>query len=291
MAPSQQPSAPHPEPRTGWTGFAEKTLWDWLNLLGVFLIPLVIGAGTIIITVQQTALSQNQHQNDQQIANDQQQEATLQTYLGDMSELLLNMHLLESRPQDVVRQVARERTLTTLRRLDAGRNIIVFQFLQDAHLIGIQDAIIDLSNADLSNDHLSGANLSGTDLSGANLSNADLNGATINHTILNRVTLSHATLKDANLSNTFLNSVILKSADLSNADMSGADLSIADLSNANLKSTNLNGAIINHAILIGANLSNADLSGVGSLTQQQLDEVYSCTNAVLSPGLTCHRNQ
>jgi uncharacterized protein YjbI with pentapeptide repeats len=290
MAPSLQPPAPQPEPRTGRTGFAEKTLWDWLNLLGVFLIPLVIGAGTILITVQQTALSQSQHQNDQQIANDQQQEATLQTYLDDMSELLLNKQLLESGPREVVRQVAKERTFTTLRRLDAGRNSIVLQFLQDAHLIGIKDAVIDLSGADLSNDHLSGANLSGTDLSSADLSSADLNDTKLNNAILNSVTLSNATLKNAILSNTFLDSVILKSADLSNADMSGANLSNADLSNANLKGTSLNGAIMNHAILIGANLSNADLSGVGSLTQQQLDEVYSCTNAVLSPGLTCHRN-
>jgi uncharacterized protein YjbI with pentapeptide repeats len=291
MAPSQPPLAPQPEPRTGWTGFAEKTLWDWLNLLGVFLIPLFIGAGTIIITVQQTALSQSQHQNDQQISNDQQQAATLQTYLDDMSELLLNKQLLESRPGDMVRQVARARTLTTLRRLDSVRNIIVLRFLQDAHLIGIQNAVIDLSNADLSNDHLSGTNLSVTDLSSANLSHADLNGANLSHAILNSVTLSNATLKDANLSNTFLNSVILKSADLSNADLSGTDLSNADLSNANLKSTSLNGAIMKYTILIGANLNNADLSGVSSLTQQQLDKVYSCTNAVLSLGLTCHRNQ
>lgn len=290
MASSLQPLVPQPEQRTSWIGFAEKTLWDWLNLFGVFLIPLVIGAGTFFITAQQNALSQSQHESDQHIANDQQQDATLQTYLDNMSELLLNKQLLESKPGEVVRLLARERTLTALRRLDASRNIIVLQFLQDEHLIGIKNAVIDLSNADLSTDHLSGVNLSVTDLSSANLSSADLNDTRLNNAILNSVTLSNATLKDAILSNTFLNSAILKSADLSNADLSGADLSNADLSNANLEGTNLNGAIMNNAILIGANLSNADLSGA-SLTQQQLDEVYSCTHAVLSTGLMCHRNQ
>ena len=65
--------------------------------------------------------------------------------------------------------MARVQTLTTLRSLDAGRNKIVLQFLQEAHLIGTQDAVINLSNADLSKDDLSGADLSGTDLNGATL--------------------------------------------------------------------------------------------------------------------------
>ena len=29
-----------------WTGFSEKKAWDWLNLLGVLLVPLMIGVFT-----------------------------------------------------------------------------------------------------------------------------------------------------------------------------------------------------------------------------------------------------
>jgi uncharacterized protein YjbI with pentapeptide repeats len=280
--------------------------FKWLNLLGVFAIPFVVTVMGIYLSQQigqqQSQVSEQQHQadlqiaatryaNDQQLAKDQQQEATLQTYLGDMSGLLLNNKLLKSSPGDVLRQVARARTLTTLRKLDAGRNKIVLQFLQDARLIGIRDAIIDLSNADLSGADLSGADLSGIDLSGAKLSGAILNDTMLDHTVLNHADLSNATLKGAILSDTFLNSAILTDADLSDADMGGADLSEANLSNATLKSTNLNGAIMNGTILIGANLSNANLAGVGNFTQTQLDEVYSCTNAILSTELKCNRNR
>ena len=348
-----------------------KTFWDWLQLVGILLIPLVIFLATMRFNQQQADLANQQHQADQQIANDQQREATLQTYLNDMSNLLLNNKLLKSKPGDVERQVARERTLTTLRRLKADRNRIVLQFLRDAHLIGIQDAVIDLSNADLSNDDLSGTDLSGvnlrnailngadlssvhlngTILNGADLSGADLNGtimggvdlsgAHLNGAHLNGANLSNAALKDANLSNAFLNgahlngatlnganlsnatldgailsgailngailsNVFLDGAYLSGADLSGADLiyahlSGADLSDATLDGAYLSGADLNGATLIYAYLSGADLSGATldgaflsgarNLTQQQLDKVYSCTNAILSTGLTCHHNQ
>ena len=53
-------------------------------------------------------------------------------------------------------------TLTTLRSLDAARNKIVLQFLQEAGLIRQAEVLLsDLSNADLSHDDLSGADLSG----------------------------------------------------------------------------------------------------------------------------------
>lgn len=87
----------------------------------------------------------------------QEQEATLKTYLDDMSDLLLNHNLRNSKPGDEVRQIARERTLTALRRLKADRNKIILQFLQDARLISMNNAVIDLSGADLSDAILSGA--------------------------------------------------------------------------------------------------------------------------------------
>jgi hypothetical protein len=178
-------------------GFTGKTLWDWVPLLiqglGALLIPIAIFCGTTWFSYQQNQTSlqiaQNNRQNDIQLANEQQKETVLKTYLDDMSDLLLNHHLRKSQPGDEVGQVAKERTLTTLRRLDANRNRIVLQFLQDAHLIGLEDTVIDLSNADLSGDelgeaNLSGANLGGADLSGTHLSDATLSGADLQGTIM-----------------------------------------------------------------------------------------------------------
>jgi len=243
---------------SNWTGFVGRTLWDWIQFFAVLAIPILVAAGTLYftqqITLQQIQLSdaanKQQHQTDLQIAVDQQRETTLKTYLDDMSNLLFNNKLLESNPGDPVRQVAREQTLITLRRLDANRNRIVTRFLQDMYLIAMKDAIIDLSKADLSGDDLSGA-----DLEGANLFNVNLSGA-----------------------------------NLSGADLFDAHLSDADLVNTNLSRAALNGAILNGAILSGANLSGADLLHAdlagASVTQEQLNEARSLEGTIMPDGST-----
>ena len=60
---------------------------------------------------------------------DNQRETALQTYIDKMSELLLEKHLRTSQPEEEVRKIARVRTLTVLRGLDANRKGSVLQFL------------------------------------------------------------------------------------------------------------------------------------------------------------------
>jgi len=267
-----------------------KTRWDWLQLLIIPLLIFLLGIGFTWV----------QNQTSLQIATDQQRETILKTYLDDMSDLLLNQHLSTSKPGDVVREVARERTLTTLRRLDADRNTILLRFLQNAHLIGIQNAVINLSNADLSNDDLSGADLSGADLSGTILHGATLKDTNLIGTILHGADLSGAHLDDALLGGAHLDGAFLNGADLNGADLSGAFLGDADLSSAHLDGAFLGGAFLGDADLSGAflggaflggaflsdaDLSGADLSGARNLTKQQLKTVYSCTNAMLPTGM------
>jgi hypothetical protein len=72
-----------------------KTLWDWLQLLGVFAIPLAVGLGTVWFTTKQ-------HQTELQIAENQQRETLLQDYLDRMSELLLKEGLRTIQPNDEV---------------------------------------------------------------------------------------------------------------------------------------------------------------------------------------------
>ena len=197
-----------------------------------------------------------------------------------------------------------------------GRNKIVLQFLRDAHLIGIQDAVIDLSNTDLSNDDLSGADLSGIDLAGATLTGAHLNGADLSGATLDAADLSDANLRDANLSGAYLLGARLNGTNLSHATLSdatltsaflgGANMNHAILTGARLNGANLTGAQLNGAHLSGADLNAADLAGTDlsgadisdadlilatGLTQHQLDTVNSCTHAIIaSTGLRCHRN-
>jgi hypothetical protein len=171
-------------------GFKDKTLWDYLQLVAVLAIPVIVALGGSWYTNQQTqataaasaaqskaaaAASEQQHQTDLNIAQDQQQETALQTYLDRMSDLLFTEHLATSQPGDEVRQVARARTLTLLPQLNGTRKREVVQFLYEAGLIrsdGEVDTIVELNGADLS-----GAGLYAANLSSANLSGADLSGA------------------------------------------------------------------------------------------------------------------
>ena len=305
-----------------WTGFSEytspihpehtefqrsKTLWDWLQLL---IIPFVIAAGGLWFSAQQhqadLQIANDQHQTDLQIANDQQQETILKTYLDDMSDLLLTQKLSKSNPGDDVREVAKERTLIALRRLQGGRDKTVLQFLQEEHLVGIQNAVIDLKDADLSGDDLRSADLSGADLSGADLSGADLSGADLSGTFLSGTFLNRAFLNGARLDGARLDGATLSGAQLRKALLDNADLSDADLSNTILNGALLNGAYLDYADLSGAqlndtdlsnaflkyaDLSGADLSHVGKFAPSQLTAVYSCTNTMLSTGLKCPHNR
>jgi hypothetical protein len=143
-----------------WSGFTEKTLWDWLWLLGVLAIPLVLVLGTLWFSAQQrqmsdalvknqydTALAMSQQQRDTAltIAEDQQREATLNIYLDHMSELLLNRNVHDPK----VRELARAWTVTALRSLDPIRKGVLVQFLYESGLINNDTPVVDLSNASL----------------------------------------------------------------------------------------------------------------------------------------------
>jgi hypothetical protein len=249
-----------------WTGFSGKTLWDWLRLFSTLAIPIVVLSATLVFTNQQDNANKAQHDNDIRIAVDQQEEATLKTYLDDMTTLLLDKKLGSQSPADKAASdeaniIARAKTLIVLRRLtNSQRKARVVQFLYEARLIGYalparfsiilvqHKSIIDLSGADLSGVDLNGALLEGAllddaNLSGANLRNANLDGADLDGDHLNGADLSGASLTFARLGSADLSGAHLHSAYLDFADLDSAHLSGADLRDADLVVTNLQGAI------------------------------------------------
>lgn len=218
--------------RFKWTGFSGKTLWDWLNLFAILLIPIVVAGATIGLGLLQLQLADIQHRQDQQsaslqygqdttIALDQKQAAILQTYIDNMQDLLLNHNLLKSKPTDDVAILARARTLTALQGLDAdaARKSLLVLFIYEARLIGFvdntgkpHDAIFDLRYADLRGADLKGGDLRGVNLSGANLAGANLVGANLALTYLSGANLSYANLEDASMHYTNLNGPVLYGA-------------------------------------------------------------------------------
>jgi Pentapeptide repeats (8 copies) len=186
--------------RFDWTGFKGKTLWDWLNLLGVLAIPVVVGLGATWYTAQQGKVSDREN-------TDNQRETALQVYFDKMSELLLIHKLRASAKDNEIRRIARARTLTVLPRLDRKRKRSLLQFLYESCLLEKADRIVDLTGVDLTK-----VDLTGTDLNGVNLSGADLSGADLSRTNLSGANLSRANLSGANLSGALLGEAELNRA-------------------------------------------------------------------------------
>ncbi len=248
----------------------------------MFLIPLMIGIGTIGVTWQQSVLSEKQHESDQQIAadnrkqdlqiardnrqkdiqiaDDQQKEAILKTYMDDISDLLINHNLRNSKPDDEVRVVASAKTLVALKKLDGNRRGTIIQFLYGANLIENGNANNTFTSVEaiisLGGDDLEEAQMEGVALAGADLEGVDLKGADLEEAWLEGVDLAGADLEGANLS-----TANLKGADLSLAILQGANLSMAILQGANLQAVDLRGANLKIAWLEGVDLENADLEG------------------------------
>jgi uncharacterized protein YjbI with pentapeptide repeats len=294
----------------GWTGFGDKTFWDWLQLLSALAIPVVLAAAGLWFTAQQDARQQEiegqRAEAEQKLVQQRAQDEALQAYLNQMSQLLLEKDLRRSEEGSVVRTLARARTFGVMQRLDAERNNTVARFLSESKLIEIDGTTISLlRGASLEHADLVGVDLRFADLSTANLQGANLHMASLKHANLSDVHLSsttdltNATLEGANLSDADLSNADLSYANLKNADVHGADMLGADLSNANLKFTDLSADLSNtfpdltdltnadlsSAFLLGAKLRyawlpDADLSGA-YLNRADLEDVFM-PNADLS---------
>jgi hypothetical protein len=191
---------------SSWTGFRGKTVWDFLQLL---IVPLVLAVIGLWFATRQDARQQqfeNQRSDaERKFADQRSQDEALQSYLDQMSQLLLDSKLLEAEQDTPLCTVAQARTSTLILRLDAEHNESVTRFLINSGLAVSGEASarllreITLSHATLSDAYLSGADLSYADLSYADLSGADLRNANLSNAVLSNVLLSNAVLSDANL--------------------------------------------------------------------------------------------
>jgi hypothetical protein len=96
-----------------WTGLTkpkQRTFWDWLDLL---IVPVVLALGGYLFTRSENRRAQDiasqRTETDQQIAAQRRQDDTLQAYLDQMGQLLLDKDnpLRHSKTNDEVRTLAR----------------------------------------------------------------------------------------------------------------------------------------------------------------------------------------
>ena len=263
--------------RYTWTGFLNKTLWDWLQLL---IVPILLAIGGFWLNQIQKSreekTTEQRGQIERAIADDNQREAALQVFIDKMSELLLEKNLRGSAQDDEVRKIARVRTLTVLLHLDGVRKRRVLQFLYESGLIEKEKPIISLDGADLRWADLRRANLNKTSFLGTHLSEVypDEETSSDKSGILDKFIMQYEVLaselfdrkKELYLdevarSRDDLGGVALSGANLKKANLFRANLAGVDLSRANLGQADLGRAYLSKANLSKANLFEADLSG------------------------------
>lgn len=206
-----------------WKSSEGKTIWDLTELL---IIPSTLAIFAFVI-------DSREKQTDREIAEDNQREIALQNYFDTMTNLILEHNLKISSTSDTVRDIARVKTITTIKRLDIARQGMLIRFLSEARLVTREkDSIWPIID------------LSGLSLNSVDLGSMDLYGANLNST---------------QLTNAWLNNTDLKKANLFAANLEGATLEYADLSYSQLWEVNMRNAKLDHAILNGANLTNARL--------------------------------
>jgi uncharacterized protein YjbI with pentapeptide repeats len=254
----------------GWLGVGErrwrrspdedvqppKTLWDFVQLL---IVP-------VLLVVIALSFNASQASRDRRRAETARQDATLDAYFARMSELMLDDHLLTSKPGDDVRHVARTITLATIRRVDGMRKGEVIQFLTEA---GLLTANIDQTSIPVVG--LAGANLRGVDLTDAvigpegeqgdakgvllygDFRGARFDGAWVSHVFFP----DGADLRDASFKRGDLSHVGLDSADLR-----GASFADATLNSVNFSCSTLDGATFDDAHFYGGFFDLARLDDV-----------------------------
>ncbi|CAF4186177.1 unnamed protein product [Rotaria sp. Silwood2] len=257
------------------------TVNDALKLCSSALVPLMIGVLSVVFTVLQLQISQQNREKDLQIANltrqqdyeiaelRRQQDQVLSNYLKDMSDMLLQTNItVYSETRSII---FRAKTLAVIRQLDPKRNAFLIQFLYESRLIirrGEEPSVIDLQ----------GANLSYTDLS-TSTTRDDYKRSNMSCLYLSGVDLSHASFRGRYLVNSTFSESTVTGTNFQDSDLRDADFyksSLSFLSFANARTSR-------------SDFSRANLSGADIKIDQLLD-AFSMSGAIL-PNKTKGRNK
>lgn len=260
--------------RWDWTGLTEKkwrkeegeeirpakTAWDFVQLL---IIPLALAGIALGFDNWQSERDARREQaRDARAAFAAQEirrDEILESYLSQMSALVLDRRLLRSREGSAVRAVARTLTLTSLRRLDGPRKAEVVGYLMDARLLRrsrrLETPIVDLAGADLRK-----AVLNRTQITGV-FDGADLRGARFDQTGFVQASLRDAVMNGASFSDAYFIDVDMTGARLESAVLDGVGTLVNAGGAVRLPGEdrwNLDFACLHKASFRNANLLGAD---------------------------------
>jgi uncharacterized protein YjbI with pentapeptide repeats len=261
-----------------------KTLWDFLQLLIVPVLLVVI------------ALSFNASQASRERSRNEEtrRDATLDAYLAQMSDLILNGHLLSAERGSAVTQVARAITLAAVRRLDGRRKGEVVRFVSEAGLLDVRvydrstevpTPLVSLSGADLRDVDLAHATIAPSHVDPRTLTatyswqvllGGDLRGAIFDGASLDVFFEDGADLQGASFKEASLSSAAFREAHLEGASFEEASLSSSDFHDAHLEAASFKGALVRFASFFEAFLDGVVFDGAdidqGSFERACLDD-------------------
>lgn len=261
-----------------WTGFGNKTLWDFLQFLCTAAIPVIL----TFYGIQQANLAAQREINEEKRDQDNQLHQIMTDYLDSMTAFLLKEQeqLQQNGKASKAQMLAQARTLNTLRQLDPERKGHLLKFLYEAGLVrqcqfddtlgkvnDCQPSILSLGGARLDEIMfekpmpLPGVDLTNALLPKAKLPRIDLTGAQLEGANFKDADLTEAYLAEAHMKNAILQDVTATGAKLANANLTGVVLENADFRGANMIKVNLSGAKLANTKLNNANLQEADLRG------------------------------
>ncbi|MEM8721809.1 MAG: pentapeptide repeat-containing protein [Cyanobacteria bacterium P01_G01_bin.39] len=194
-----------------WSGFSDRTTWQWLDLL---IVPLVLIVAAYSLDINETRRQTNN-------TNIEYENQLVLSYLEQVRNLLLNQdYVLEENShfsdihKDTKRKSIESLTISVLSNVREERKKLIINFLRNTELITLDSDLAkksgsgldtyislrgaDLTNIDFKNEELRNINFRGSFLYGSDFSNADLRKSDFNYALFDkRVKFNRANLKGA----------------------------------------------------------------------------------------------
>jgi uncharacterized protein YjbI with pentapeptide repeats len=243
-----------------WTGFVgprPKTLWDWLLLL---LVP--AGLAVVVFALNDAQNGRERRRAEHEAARaravevDRRRSDRLDSYLAQMTRLMLSEGLTKARLSTSVSRIASTLTATVLTELDGRRKGQVLVFLNSSRLLVPYHSHVDLGHADFS--HIDAHGLSFPEP--MKVADADLRHANFDRALMYVDGEVHGRRAGSlsNFKGSRLQDATFRHAKL-RIEFRGADLSRADFSDADLDGPVFVEACLSHTRFAGARLTDSRL--------------------------------
>ncbi|CAF3757361.1 unnamed protein product [Rotaria socialis] len=236
-------------------GILEETSY-YLNAWYFGPFPLIFGIFTVVFTLKQDSIARINREHDQSLANELRKQTVYDTYIDDISRLLLRRDF--NRSDSSYLKIIRTKTLSTLRQLEIERKREIILFLYENELIQNNKYPIEELVA-LDNGDLIGIEFKHSMTFRCELVNLYLASILVSNIIFNDCQLRNADFNGASMVQATFNDSIMSSGNFMNSDLTGASFNENNMRNIKFAGATLTRARICNSILEQVDFTNADL--------------------------------